>query len=398
MKKAISLVAPAALMAALLLGAAAPGVSADTVQIEGEGEGLEPVVNIPYRGGTDMEITEIKGKTYAFAASSSPVEQGGGLHVIDITKPEKAKEVAHLECSLNQGDVQISHDSKTLVVAADAAGTQEACLMVGKLGFMTIDISNPKKPKPIGVAEIPRGSHNVTTHPTKPYVYNSDSDLEQPGEIQIWSIKNPAKPKLVNTVRSLPHSPHDISFNKKGDMAVTAAVSHFDLFDTSDPENPQLVFTGQCPGCTITHDAKFTPDGTHIFIGDEAGGGLPFPCPGGALYAYILQGNIPQLVGLFEPAEIVTAQGGAGACTSHVFDISDDSKHLAIAWYTAGTRYLDISNPHGATLGDNGQGITQLGWFIPAGGNTWSAKLHEGPYIYSNDRNLGFIVYKIGEK
>ena len=38
--------------------------------------------------------------------------------------------------------------------------------MVGKSGFMTIDISNPLKPKPLGVAQIPRGSHNMTVHPS----------------------------------------------------------------------------------------------------------------------------------------------------------------------------------------------------------------------------------------
>jgi hypothetical protein len=361
----------------------------------GTGEGLTYVKNIPYEFGTDMELATIDGRDYAFAGSAAPVAQGGGLHVIDVTDPANAREVAWLKCSVYQADVQISYDKKTVIMASDDTGGPDSCLMVAKLGFLTIDISDPTNPRAIGMADIPLGSHNVTAHPTKPYVYNSDSELTAPGEIQIWSIRNPAEPELVNTVLSAPHSPHDISFNEDGTMAVTAAVSHFDIFDTTDPENPVLTFTDQCPGCSITHDAKFTPDGTHIFIGDEAGGGAPFPCPGGALYAYEITGNpvtpLPVLVGTYEPVVVASAQGGVGACTSHVFEISPDSKRIVISWYTAGTRLLDVSNP---------SAITELGWFIPEDGNSWSSKFHprmDESWVFSNDVNHGFDVYKIGE-
>lgn len=374
------------------------GARKDRAPLQGEGEGLKLVANIPYEGGTDMELVRIKKRDYAFTGDQNGTD--GGLRVIDVTKPKKPKLVAHLKCVLNQNDIQISHNKKTLIMAADSRAGPDSCLMVGKLGFMTVDITNPKKPKPIGVAEIPDGSHNTTAHPKKPFVYNSDSELTVPGEIQIWSIKNPKKPKLVNTVPSLPHSPHDITFNKKGTLAVTASISHFDIWDTSDPKNPELAFTGQCPGCSITHDAKFTPDGTHILIGDEGGGGGTYPCPGGALYFYLLQGTTPTLVGIYEPDEFVATTNGPGGCTAHVFDISKNSKKVAISWYTAGTRYLDISEPHGAGIGATtaGTGPTELGWFLPEGGNTWSSKFHKGPYIYSNDRNRGFDVYRITGK
>jgi hypothetical protein len=315
--------------------------------------------------------------------------------VIDITDPANARQVAWLKCSVYQADIQISHDKQTVIMASDDTGSPESCLMVGKLGFLTVDISDPTNPRAIGMADIPLGSHNVTAHPTKPYVYNSDSELTGPGEIQIWSIADPANPVLVNSVPSVPHSPHDISFNEDGTMAVTAAISHFDIFDTTDPENPVLTFTDQCPGCSITHDAKFTPDGTHIFIGDEAGGGEPFPCPGGALYAYEVTGTpvtpVPVLVGTFEPVVVGSAQGGVGPCTSHVFEISPDSKTIVISWYTAGTRLLDVSNP---------SMITELGWFMPEDGNSWSSKFHprmDETWVFSNDVNHGFDVYKIGD-
>ena len=373
----------------------------------GEGEGLKFVKNITTGTctggwkGTDHEVRKIKGRDYAFVNSYCPLGEGGGIYVIDVTRPEKAKIITRIECVLSQGDVQVSADLKTLMVAHDSTGGPESCLGLGKVGFLTIDIKNPKKPKVIGHAAT-NGSHNITAHPKKPYVYNSTSALGPPGNIQIWSIKNPAKPELVNTIDSLPHAPHDISFNSKGDRIVTAAISHWDIFDTSDVENPTLMYTGQCPGCSITHDAKFTPNGKSILIGDEGGGGLPYPCPGGAWYFYDFStGQVPVLTGVYEPGEFIVARNhepAAGACTSHVFDISDDGTKVAISWYTVGTRYLDITQAIGATVGANRTptGITECGWYIPDDGDSWSSKFStDDRYIFSNDIARGFDIFKI---
>jgi len=378
-----------------------PNRNVQPAPLTGEGEGLKLIKNIPTASGTDMEFATIKGREYGFVAARTDANHpNGGLYVIDVTSPEKAKVAGYLPCNMSQMDIQISHDKKTVLMAADGAGGPDSCLMVGQAGFMTVDVSNPKKPKAIGSAVIPRGSHNVTAHPTKPYVYNSDSDVGNPrGEIQVWSIKNPAKPVLVKTVMALGHSPHDISFNSKGTQAVTAGVDNIEIYDTSDPENPTLQSTFQCPGCSITHDAKFTPDDTGLVIGDEAGGGATFPCPGGALYFYELQqGVVPVLTGIYEPNEVAIAREGQttpGACTSHVFDFDQDGSHLAISWYTAGTRYLDVTNPVGITFGSQGTGVVEAGWFIPDGANSWSSKIHKGPYVYSNDINRGFDIYKV---
>ena len=405
-KKALVATAAVAGLIVSSLGSAA-GAGTQSAPLKGKGEGLKIVANIGYSSGSDMEFATIKGRDYAFAGSFAPLKEGGGLHVIDITNPAKPKEVAWLKCTVYQSDIQISHDGKTLLMAADSAGSPEACLMSGKSGFMTVDISNPKKPKAVGVAEIPRGSHNVTAHPTKPYVYNSDSDLGKVGELQIWSIKNPKKPTLVNTIPTVGGSPHDISFDKKGNRIVTAGVDNIEIFDTTDVENPVLKSTFQCPGCSITHDAKFTPDDKGLVIGDEGGGGLPYPCPGGALYFYALQADyVPVLTGIYEPGEVAIAglqdgsQGGPGACTSHVFDFDAKGESISISWYTAGTRYLKIGDRMGAAFGGNGGGnVTEAGWFRPDGGSSWSSKIYKNPnYIFSNDINRGFDVFQVTGK
>lgn len=401
LSRAKSLVAAAAALVLLLL-ALSPTASAErrNPRLQGEGEGLELIANIPYTGGTDMELLTRNGRDYAVAGSESETGDGG-MRIIDVTNPAKPKLVSFLKCTLIQNDVQISHDQKTVMLAQDPTGRPDGCLAFSKRGFMTVDITNLKKPKPIGFAENPDGSHNTTAHPTKPYVYNSSSG-ETPGDVHIWSIKNPAKPKIVNVYTPLVTSaPHDISFNEDGSMAVLAGGGkNIEVLDTSDPENPVLLTKMLCVDCQLTHDAKFTPDSKYIIVGDEAAGGGTFPCPGGALHFFEIQGTKQQpvlvMVGFYEPNELVFSAGQTiGSCTSHVFDISDDGNRLAISWYTAGTRYLDISNKSGLGFGTMGNGPHEIGWFIPEEGDTWSSKLYKGPYIYSNDLNRGFDVYKI---
>ena len=369
----------------------------------GAGEGLEFVKNLQTGSGTDHEVVKIGTKTYAFAASTSPLAEGGGINVIDVTNPAKARVAANIPCVANQGDIQISHDKKTLLQGHSSGGGPESCRALGMTGFQTIDISNPLKPKVMGFGDSDT-AHNLTAHPKLPLVYISVGSLGAvPGHFQVWSFKNPAKPELLNTVDLMGgHSPHDISISKDGKWAVTASVDHFDIFDMTDPESPTLAYKGQCPGCTITHDAKFTPDGKTLLIGDEGGGGLPYACPGGAWYFYdFSNAPVPVLTGIYEPAEFVIARGhgnAPGACTSHVFDISDDGTKVAISWYTVGTRYLDISTAIGATVGPNRTptGITECGWYIADDADSWSSKF--GPddrWIFSNDITRGFDVFKI---
>ncbi len=75
-------------------------------------------------------------------------------------------------------------------------------------------------------------------------------------------------------------------------------------------------------------------------------------------------------------------------------------KHISISWYTAGTRYLEINDRTGATIGDKSAGtIKEAGWFIPEGGSTRSSKIYKNPkYIFSNDINRGFDIYKVTGK
>src|SRR5680860_1125151 len=81
-----------------------------------------------------------------------------------------------------------------------------------------------------------------------------------------------------------------------------------------------------------------------------------------------------------EPAQVADDAG----CTSHVFWQAPDQNRFTIAWYGRGTRVVDFSDPAKPR---------QLGFFVPLGANTWSAKPHRG-FIFSGDMARGLDVLR----
>ena len=150
-----------AVVALLVLGTSFAGAAPS--RSEGTGEGLKLVAEIPLSGATLMEMATIKGRDYAFVSQVDTAAEK--LTVIDITQPESPKVKASIPCNGNQGNVQVSHDKKTLVIGIDVPSVG-GCMSRNGMGFVTIDISNPVKPRPIGYAPIDKGSHSLAAHPT----------------------------------------------------------------------------------------------------------------------------------------------------------------------------------------------------------------------------------------
>ena len=393
-------IAGALLLTLSLLAGITTGASSAPRAVNGAG--IEPVATVPYDGGTHLAITRHGGRDYAFASS---LATGGVVRVIDVTNARKPKVVAEIPCAANQAHLQISHDNKTLIIGEDGGHTPDACGTGPQLGFFTVDISNPRKPKPIGFADIPRGAHTTTTHPTKPFVYASYGDVAtaDTAAFEVWSIKDPAKPKLVARVPVVGyHGPHDITFTKDGSKAVAASISVIQVLDTSDPTAPIEIARTQCPGCSHNHEARFTPDEKHVIISDETPAGPA--CPLGGLFFYEWDAETDpymNLIGEWQPAEFVTPQSSpttVTACTSHVFGVSPDGTKVAASWHTAGLRVVDITTMAGVGVGDQGTGPREIGWYQPEGTDAFSAKFDRtGRYIFVNDFHRGFEVYELTE-
>ncbi|MDQ3913953.1 MAG: hypothetical protein M3323_01290 [Actinomycetota bacterium] len=390
-------------IAPLLVLALASTVHAATPASRGTGNGLEPVAEVEYGDGMHLAVTRIGGRDYLFTSTAAPAS--GGIRVFDVNDPARPKLVASVPCTGGQAFLQVSHDRKTLVVGEDASHPADVCFPGGETGFYTIDISNPRKPKPAGYGIVARGGHTVTTHPKKPILYVSYGDVVATGlpQYEVWSIADPTKPRHLTTAAVTGyHGPHDIEFSADGRFAVASSMSAIQVLDTSDPANPVELDVLQCPGCSHNHEAHFTPDQRHVIVSDEASGGAASPCPLGALYFYEWdpEGSpYMELVGEWQPAEFVTpeaARTNAGLCTSHVFGISRDGTKVAASWHTGGVRVVDIRTMAGVGVGAQGGGAKEIGWYVSDGADSWSAKFdRSGRFVFVNDRHAGLQVYRV---
>ncbi|HVL80615.1 MAG TPA: hypothetical protein VM840_03370 [Actinomycetota bacterium] len=397
--------------------------------------GAEHVASIPYSGGSDLEFATIGGRDYVFAGRVNSYIRGiddlrHHMPIVDVTKPGEPVVVSVIPCTLYQGDVQLFHHANgrvTLVLAQDDAGSGICEYKPGAEieippGFVTFDVTDPRRPRFLGRARVPTGAHNTTVHPTEPLVYVSNSDLRvSTAVIHIWDISDPARPRLVQDWPYLPASPpHDITFNtgrversdgtvlEPGHRAYAAALTHTDVIDTTDPRNPRLISTIAHPELSLSHQADPTPDGEYLLVSDELGGGTLWPvCPGGGVHVYRI-GPEPQLeaapvkVGAFWADDLgLNHPRGTfpASCTSHVFRINPDGRTMAIAWYSAGVHVIDF---RGMLEELDGTGVRAGSRTMAAAklsrAETWAAKMwqdrHPG-FVFANDMGRGLDIFYV---
>ncbi len=407
---------------------------AASVAESGTGEEMSFVANLQYDGsgeaqnGSDVEFLKVGKKEYALAGTLR-----GGMQIIDITDPENPSVAAVYDCAVSQGDIQVwKNDGRVLAsyTADGTFGTAGAASRCGRdlglrpdaSGTVIVDLTSPTSPQTVSYLDVPRGSHNMTVHPSGDYLYNSNSDLitSTSPTITIYDVSNPARPKWVKDYAipfvptSLGSESHDITFNEDGSRAYSAALSQTLILDTTDPASPTRVGQVVDPAVNVAHQSDpvtlTREDGTErevLIVTDErAGAAASAECPGGGLHLYDITGDLeqsPEKIGTwFIPA--ATVQDGA-TCTSHVLRVYEEQEMLTIAWYAQGVRVLDISglaDLEGSltTVGiGDGAGMREVGNYVLEDSDTWSFKTNriaaDGSfYGYGNDLVRGFDVYK----
>lgn len=409
---------------------------------------LELVAHIPGAGGSDLEFftreltvwKDYFGNVHTVPAGEPPVTRhfamvgnrvaptagnagpmSGGAKIVDISNPQTPFIAGAVkDCWADQGDIQIAPGGMLAGIAKQGGTCKFPDGGNVPNGSIMVDLSNVYEPTIVGVAAHTR-AHNNTFHPSGKYVYISSSG-QSPNTVPIYDITDPSSPRKVKDL-TFPSgdSPHDIRFSEDGTRAYLAGIDQFRIVDTTDPESPKLISTFTAPGSTIGHDALVTPDKAFLILGDELNGGSTAPCPGGALYVYDIRGaneTDPVLLGIVEAgAGPVTGRNNdelgvnpvsTAGCTSHVIDLNPNKKSFTIGWYQAGSRTFDFSGLYDAAgnpaptqslrWGAHGHGpVREIGWIVPQGANTWSAKQYAGVpgYIFSDDLNLGLYVTKI---
>lgn len=424
-----------------------PGAPAPAAEEGTHSPNMKHVANLKYKlqygktssFGTDLEFAKLRhnGDKKDFALAGS---YRNGLQIINISRPAQPKIVGVYDCAIAQGDVQVFKRKKRTYVAYTAddisseTNTTSDCYKdIGARAFkktpygtFIADVTNPRRPETVTFVPIAVGSHNQTVHPNGKFLYNSNSDLDGVGSIEVINISNFKKPKLVKTLDLVGGlDSHDITFNSKGTRAYSAAVSHTLVLNTSKAGNPQIIGRIVDPAINIHHQSDpitiedpVLGKRKFLVVTDELAGaaGNGF-CPGGGLHVYDITGDLeksPVKVGFYNMPEVKPAGDGqvggdSLTCTSHVLRMYPKQQVMTIAWYNAGVRVIDISGLAGISVGANGAvgsvgaGMKEIGYYYFPNSDTWSAKTNKFSkngsfYLYGNDIARGFDVYKFNAK
>jgi hypothetical protein len=379
--------------------------------LEGTGENLQLVANVPMEGGSSgvaASDLELHGN-YAFVGS-----YGEGMVVVDISDPTKPKRAGKFNCPGGQNDIQLSPDGKWVAMAIETRNN--GCHPQDE-GTSILDVSDPTKPREVAFInrqELPSGSHNNTLD--WPYLYVNQY-VTSYSQLEIFDLSTPSAPKKVGALSfGGEDSVHDLYVDHRPDgktFAYAASIGFTDVIDVTDPSKPVLRERLQDPFVTISHQAEPNFDRRLLLVTDEYNGGaaetgacggspatrvpLPTGIPQfgdpqniGALHIYRLDasGNIADSggadkAGTFNVPYSVNEEPSAG-CTIHVFWQAPDENRMVTAWYGQGTRIIDYSDPAKPK---------ELGHFIASGSDVWSAKPHNG-YIFTGDILRGMDVLK----
>jgi hypothetical protein len=439
------------------LGLVVPSASASSSDSDAaapNSPNLTHVLNLPHKvrtlegadsgGGTDIEFVTLPVQVGTDADGNPVMEDRdfalagtyrNGLQIVDITDPANPVRASVYDCVVQQGDVQVfAREGRTYATftmdTGYSPGTASTCYRdaralglinaaTGNFGTFIADITDPYHPKTVSFVPEPRGSHNNTIAPGGNYLYNSNSDLENPvGHIEVFDISNfsaPVKVKTLDLVTGL--SSHDITFNETGTRAYSAAVTHTLILDTTNLANPTIIGRIIDPAINIHHqsdpvtlkDETTGLERTFLVVTDElAGAAGNAVCPGGGLHIFDITGPLEQApvkVGFWNMPSIRPTGTTNLTCTSHVLRMHPKEKLMTIAWYNAGVRVVDISGLIGVsagaaeTSGNVGAGMKEIGYHYFANSDTWSVKTNriepDGSfYLYGNDLNRGLDIYR----
>ena len=370
----------------------------------------------------------------------------GGAKVLDVTDGG-FEEIGYYHCLIGQGDVQTfqrgPRDADGNLTDLDATrtyftftddgydGRGGVCQSEGQAngwfaqtrqGTFIVDITDPTAPQTVNFVPFPRGSHNMTVHPSTNFLYNSNSELitnAANAGIEVWEITDLDAP-INHGILDLPIRPglgtdsHDITFNAEGDRAYSAALSQTVIIDTTDPAEPSVITSFMDPAINVEHQSNpvtltdpILGERDFLIIEDEFAGaaGAEQVCPSGGTHVYDITGELelaPVKVGSWYVDDVTANVTGLTSCTAHVFDIHEDEAIMTMSFYGAGVRVIDLSNLVGVALGGTGLGMREIGWHRFDDSNSWSVKApsvdvaEDGTItatLYSNDINRGIDVY-----
>ena len=277
-----------------------------------------------------------------------------GLHIVDVSNPANPWIVSTIK-TVPRFDIK-TWQHYAYVVDGNYG-------FAGQIGRI-VDISDPAHP--VAVGSIPAG-HNIFID-EQGYLY-----LAFPG-LKIFNLApDPTNPVLV--WEKVSQQGHDVTVIDDRMYDFHGADGTF-IYDITDRTNPVLLGSITDPSIHFHHSGWTSADENYLFINDEL---ALDPDPDIVVYDISIPGAPTKVSEIFDP----------NATAHNSYRIRG---FLYVAYYTAGFRVYDISNPCFPFLADEydttpltGEGLFKGAWgcypFSPSG------------HIFINDRPDGFFIF-----
>jgi hypothetical protein len=341
----------------------------------------------------------------------------GGFTLMDISNPVDPQPMSRYECPGPQGDVSIWDN--LVFLSVDNARESEECgagdasrdqILAGEdwSGIRIVDVSDPTNPEQVRTVRTDCGSHTNTLVPDlengRILVYVSSYPLRDQGPNcgadghgKITVIAVPLdRPEDAEVVSTPDVSPavgcHDITVFMETMIAAAACISESQLWDISDPVNPEIISRIRNPMMNIHHSSIFSWDGDVLVLGDEMGGAADAAgcfagghAPSGALWFYDVSDlENPEFKSYF----VIPEQEASVLCTAHQFNVvpqRSEKRILVMSWYNGGTHVLDFTDP---------EHVARIGHYTPKDApgraSAWASYWYNG-YIYANNFDEGYV-------
>ncbi len=385
-----------ALVSALLLS----GSAMASELVDDHSENMTLIGSAGLSGATDVEFTK---DGYAVMTVNGSGE-GAGLWIVDVRDPADPKPVGHLPCAGSGYDVGLWRNIAVMSsdsASANSSTKENGCNLDGtdnQEGIRLVDVSDRRNPKEIKFVVTDCGSHTNVVVPRgkKAYVYvqsypasTSGACPSAHGIISVVDITNPAKAEVVSQPSVSPAvGCHDGSLH--GNLAFMACLTEGQIWDISDPLNPEILSHIRDVPDAIWHSSDVSNDGDTAIFGFESFGPGNTSCNGtgqgvgGGLWFYdVSDPAAPVQQGHFVPPRVIE-----GLCTAHNFTVIPgiEKDVLVSAWYAGGTMAVDFSDP--AAPNEFGH------YLVESGTSTWDAKWYRGN-VYVGDGNRGLDVFEL---
>lgn len=312
-----------------------------------------------------------------------PVDVGGGLVVFDVTNPEQPVPTGYLPLPhWENEDVSISAKRNLLLISTDRhrSNPEDSTSAVIPGHLQVIDISVPQAPVLKSVTLYPASlgtnqrtgaplggpGHTATFVANDQYAYVSGS---RDRSMWVVDLRDPAAPKVLGPVRSpagddlgvwTPGIVHDAYVDQYANVWATGSGGTAMYAPITDPMHPKLLAATSHQDDArlnqyIHHNAVRLDKQTVLVTEESYDAGDCGSADGsgkqdGSLQAWHIDLAHKRLVPVstwdapHNASNTGTLAQVAGACSSHWFTINSH-KVVADAWYSAGLRFLDASDP-----------------------------------------------------